>query len=152
MYKILLLNGPNLNLLGIREPEIYGTITLKDIEETVKQRGAAIGVEVRAAQHNSEGAMVDAIHDALRWASGIILNAGAYTHYSIAIRDAIASVRVPTVEVHITNVHAREPFRHRSVLAPVTIGQVVGFGIYGYIMALDGLVHYLNDTSAARIE
>ncbi|NPV52103.1 MAG: type II 3-dehydroquinate dehydratase [Firmicutes bacterium] len=147
MYRVLLLNGPNLNLLGVREPEIYGTTTLKDIEETVKQRGAALGIEVRAAQHNSEGAMVDAIHDALSWASGIILNAGAYTHYSIAIRDAIASVRIPTVEVHISNVHAREPFRRKSVLAPVTIGQVAGFGIYSYVMALDGLAHYLEGRS-----
>ena len=140
---IQVLNGPNLNLLGKREPEVYGSETLGEILEALHNYAADKGVEVRSFQTNSEGALVDAIHEAWNWADGIILNAGAYTHYSLAIRDAIAGIALPVVEVHMSNVHARETFRHQSVLSAVCLGSIIGFGRWSYFLGLDALVWYL---------
>ena len=136
---ILLLNGPNLNMLGTREPEIYGAITLAEIERAVVARGASMQpeLEVVPVQSNHEGALIDAIQTLGRDADGIILNPGAFTHYSIALRDAVASIATPVIEVHISNVHRREEFRRHSVIAPVAAGQIVGLGDYGYHLALE---------------
>jgi 3-dehydroquinate dehydratase-2 len=142
--RVLLLNGPNLNLLGTREPDVYGTSTLADVVAAATQHGATLGLEVTALQSNHEGALVDAMHDAAGWAVGVVCNAGAYTHTSIALRDAVAAIGPPVVEVHLSNVHAREPFRHRSLLAPVCIGVVAGFGPASYRLALDGLRAHLD--------
>jgi 3-dehydroquinate dehydratase-2 len=136
---ILVLNGPNLNLLGTREPEKYGTATLADVEQLAKDAGAAHGLDVECFQSNHEGALVDAIHAARGKAVGIVLNAGAYTHTSVAIRDAISAVALPTVEVHITNVHAREPFRHHSYLSDISKAVIAGAGILGYRFAVEYL-------------
>lgn len=133
---ILVLNGPNLNLTGTRDPKVYGSTTLAQIEQMVKQRGAELGCEVDFMQSNHEGAIIDAIHNARGFYDYMIINAGAYTHYSYAIRDAISSVEIPTIEIHLSNIHAREPFRHESVLAPVCVGQIAGFGAMSYILAL----------------
>ena len=137
--RILLLNGPNLNTLGTREPQIYGTLTLGDIETMVTDRATALGVDVRAFQANSEGDLIDWLQREAPDAVGLIINAGAYTHTSVALHDAIKGAGVPVVEVHISNVHAREPFRHHSYLSPAAAGIVVGFGIDGYALAIDGL-------------
>jgi 3-dehydroquinate dehydratase-2 len=142
--KILVLNGPNLNLLGTREKSVYGTETLADILQDLTQYANERDVELRTFQSNSEGALVDAIHDARNWAGGIVLNAGAYTHYSIALRDAIAGVGLPVVEVHLSNVHAREEFRHKSVLAPVCLGVIAGFGRWSYLLGVDALIRHLS--------
>ncbi|WP_456274076.1 type II 3-dehydroquinate dehydratase [Bacillus sp. AK031] len=141
MYKILLLNGPNLNRLGKREPDIYGKTTLSELEIRMKKTALSAGYELKAEQSNHEGELIDSIH----WAedegfSGIIFNPGAFTHYSYAIRDAVASVDLPVIEVHISNVHKREPFRHHSVLAEVSYGQIVGLGLFGYELALQALI------------
>jgi 3-dehydroquinate dehydratase-2 len=137
MVRISLIHGPNLNLLGAREPEIYGRDGFDEINRKIKQRAQAIGAEVRIFQSNHEGEIIDTIQDAKTWADAIIINPGAYTHYSYAIRDAITTVRLPCIEVHITNVHAREEFRRHSVISPVVSGQIVGLGTLGYILALD---------------
>ncbi|MEM7274832.1 MAG: type II 3-dehydroquinate dehydratase [Actinomycetota bacterium] len=142
--RILVLNGPNLNLLGTREPDVYGTETLDDIMGRLTDLARELDCEVRHRQSNSEGALVDAIHDARSWADGIVCNAGAYTHTSIAIRDAITGTGLPVVEVHLSNVHAREEFRHRSLMAPVCVGVIAGFGSDGYRIALTGLLARLD--------
>ena len=143
MKSVLILNGPNLNLLGTRQPEIYGTTTLKDVEDLCHAHGTALGFEITCAQSNHEGVLIDQIHEAKAHHSAIILNAGAYTHTSIALADAIASVELPVVEVHLSNIHAREEFRHKSFVAAVAVGQICGFGAKGYVMALDALADRL---------
>ena len=144
--KILLINGANLNMLGSREPEKYGSTTLKDIESAVIQRGDELGVQVDVWQSNHEGEIVDKIQSAKGVYDGILINAGGYTHTSVVIRDAIASVQIPTVEIHMTNIHAREEFRHTSLLSGVCIAQVVGFKELSYSLALEGLVNYLKNS------
>ncbi|SIT75091.1 type II 3-dehydroquinate dehydratase [Pontibaca methylaminivorans] len=144
MRSILVLNGPNLNLLGTRQPDIYGETTLAMIEETCARHGAALGLAVTFRQSNHEGVLIDAIHDARDTHDGIVLNAGAYTHSSIALRDAISSVDVPVVELHLSNIHAREDFRHLSHIAPVALGQICGFGAHGYALALEALKAHLE--------
>ncbi len=140
MRSVLILNGPNLNLLGTRQPEVYGKTTLADVEAACVAHGAEKGIEIACFQSNHEGALIDAIHAAKGVHAGIVINAGAYTHTSIALMDAISSVELPVVEVHLSNIHARETFRHTSYIAPVAIGQICGFGLQGYLMALDALV------------
>lgn len=145
--RILLINGPNLNLLGTRNPEVYGSMTLQDIVDRVTQRGEQLGAEIVPFQSNSEGAIIDFIQANAPGADGILINAGAFTHYSLAIRDAFEAVQTPFVEVHISNVHAREEFRHHSVLADIAVAQVAGLGWRGYIAALDSLVGILKERS-----
>lgn len=139
-YKILVLNGPNLNLTGMREPTHYGSATLDEINSALSEAAASLGIDTVFFQSNHEGDIIDYIHSAIDNFDGIILNAGAFTHYSYAIRDAIAAVKVPTVEVHMSNVHAREEFRHTSVIAPVCIGSIAGFGSFSYHLALAALI------------
>jgi 3-dehydroquinate dehydratase, type II len=134
------MNGPNLNLLGTREPEIYGSLTLADIHERLRQRANEADLDIEFMQSNHEGVLVDAIQRARRTVDYIILNAGAFTHYSIALRDAIAAVDVPVIEVHLSNIHQREEFRHKSVIAPVVLGQIVGFGAESYMAALEIII------------
>lgn len=145
MNTIWVINGPNLNLLGVREPGIYGSQNLQSIEDNIRKQASNLGVDISFYQSNHEGVMIDWIHDAMEKADGIILNPGALTHYSYAIRDAISSVRIPVVEVHLSNIHSREPFRHTSVIAPVAIGQIAGFGALSYELGLIALVRHLED-------
>lgn len=144
---ILVVHGPNLNLLGQREPGVYGLATLDDINRWLESDGEKLGAKVSPVQSNHEGALVDAIHTALEQHQGILINPGAYTHTSVAIRDAIAAVKVPTVEVHLSNVYRREEFRHHSYIAPVAIGQISGFGSDSYRLGLQALVNYLRQVS-----
>ena len=143
MTSLLILNGPNLNLLGTRQPDVYGRTTLTDIEAMCKNHAQAIGINVEFQQSNHEGALVDSIHAARGTHDGIILNAGAYTHTSIALMDALASVELPAIELHLSNVHAREEFRHTSYIAKVAVGIICGFGARGYLLAMDALVSHL---------
>ncbi len=145
MKKILVLNGPNLNLLGRRDATQYGVMTLKAIEEKMVLTAQELGVDLAFAQSNHEGVLIDQIHGAIGTYDGIVLNPGAFTHYSIAIRDAIDAAGVPTIEVHLSNIHAREPFRSESVIAPVCIGQVCGLKDKSYTTGLYGLYQYLSD-------
>ncbi len=142
-HHILVLNGPNLNLLGTREPGIYGSETLVDIIEDLRGYAAEREVTITHLQSNSEAELIDAIHSARENVDGIVLNAGAFTHYSIALRDAIGGVGLPVIETHLSNVHARETFRHTSVIAPVCLGVVAGLGRDSYFVAMDGLLRYL---------
>jgi len=146
MTSILILNGPNLNLLGTRQPEVYGHSTLADIEKMCRGHASSRSCEMDFAQSNSEGALIDRVHAAKGVHDGIILNAGAYTHTSIALMDAIASVELPVVELHLSNVHAREDFRHVSYIARVALGVICGFGAAGYPLAMDALLAHLAQT------
>ena len=139
MKKVLILNGPNLNLLGKREPGVYGRYSYEAVCGRIAARARELGMEPSFFQSNSEGALIDALHQAMDVYDGVVLNAGAYTHYSYAIRDAIAAIRLPVIEVHLSNIHAREVFRHTSVLAPVCRGQISGFGPVSYLLALQAL-------------
>ena len=141
---ILIINGVNMNMLGTREPEKYGSMTLKDLEKELYAYSFELGVDIETYQSNHEGEIVEKIQQAKNQFDGIIINAAAYTHTSVAIRDAISAVNIPTVEVHITNIHAREEFRHKSLIAPVCIGQISGFGIHSYKLALKGLSDILK--------
>ena len=143
--KVLFLNGPNLNLLGQREPEVYGHRTLGDIEAMLRERAMRRGVEIDFRQSNAEGDLVDWIQKAKGRFDSIVLNAAAYTHTSVALRDAIAATGIPVIEVHLSNIHAQEEFRHRSLIAPVCVGQISGFGAFSYLLAFDAAVN-LNDT------
>jgi 3-dehydroquinate dehydratase-2 len=145
MTSVLVLNGPNLNLLGQREPAQYGHNTLADVEQLCREAGERLGVGIDCLQSNHEGVLIDAIHEAGRGVKrgevlGVVFNAGAYTHTSVALHDAIKGAEVPVIEVHISNVHARESFRHHSYLSPAAAGIVVGFGVEGYVLAIEGLV------------
>ena len=144
---LLLLNGPNLNLLGQREPGIYGSGTLASIEDGLRQEATAAGAVLECFQSNFEGALVERIHQAIGASQGILINAGAFTHTSIALRDALLGVAIPYVELHLSNTHAREPFRHRSYLADRAVGVVSGFGALSYSLALQGLIHHLQQNA-----
>lgn len=139
--KVLFLNGPNLNLLGTREPGIYGRYTLAQIEAEVRERAAVLGLEIDFRQSNHEGQLVDWIHEASGSGGCVVLNAGAYTHTSLALRDAIAACQVKVIEIHLSNVHAREEFRHRSMIAPVCVGVIAGFGHFSYLLALEAAIN-----------
>src|SRR3990172_7026253 len=146
--RILLINGPNLNTLGRRQPEIYGSTTLQQIEERVRRRAGGLGVEIEAFQSNTEGDIIEFLQRQAGEAAGAIINPGAFTHYSLALRDAFEATGLPFIEVHISNIHAREEFRHHSVLADLAIGQVSGLGWRGYLAALEALVEILKERKA----
>ena len=152
MTRILLLHGPNLNLLGTREPAVYGTLTLDEINTRVADAARRLDGEVRVFQSSHEGALIDAVHDARSWADGIVINPGAYGHSSYSLRDAFTSVRLPAIEVHLSNVHAREKFRHRSVIAPVVTGMLRGLGWRGYVHAVEILIELVRDRRADSAE
>lgn len=144
MPSMLILNGPNLNLLGQRQPEVYGRTSLSDVKEACERHGSSIGYDISFEQTNFEGGLVEEIHKARGVHSGIVLNAGAYTHTSIAIMDAVYSAEVPTVEVHLSNVHAREEFRHKSYLVRACVGQIAGFGLHSYLLGMDAIHSHIS--------
>jgi 3-dehydroquinate dehydratase II len=146
MHSILVLHGPNLNLLGQREPGIYGNLTLDEINRRLVELGKGLGVEVRSFQSNHEGALIDALHEARNWASGVIFNPAGYTHTSVALRDAIAAIGLPVIEVHLSNVHAREEFRQRSLVSAVCAGTISGLGVRSYLLGLRALAEMLSDS------
>ncbi len=143
--KILVLHGPNLNMLGVREPEVYGRDTLEDVNRSLEAAAADRGVEIRVRQSNHEGVLVDEIQQALEWADGILINPGAYTHTSIALHDACVAVGLPVVEVHMSDIHAREEFRHHSYIAPVAVTQICGLGLKSYLLGLEALVDHIGN-------
>jgi len=145
--RILVLNGPNLNLLGVREPEIYGTMTLSELEEEVRRAAETRGVVL---QSNQEGTLIDRLHQARGWADVVLLNAGGLTHTSVSLRDAVVGVGIPVIEIHLSNIHAREPFRHRSLIAPVAAGQIVGFGPFSYLLGLEAAIHVVKQQNRGR--
>jgi 3-dehydroquinate dehydratase-2 len=142
--KILVVNGPNLNLLGIREPGVYGKIGLDDINQRIIDFGTKLEIDVTCFQSNHEGALIDALHDARKWAAGVVINPGGLTHTSIALRDAISGIEIPVVEVHLSNVYAREEFRHKSTISAVCRGKISGFGWMSYILGFEALVHVIK--------
>jgi 3-dehydroquinate dehydratase-2 len=144
MHSILVLHGPNLNLLGLREPGIYGQVSLGEIDRRLVQYGNELGFVVRTYQANSEGALIDALHKACDWASGVVFNPGGYTHTSVALRDAVAAIGLPVVEVHLSNIYAREDFRRQSLIAPACAGEIAGFGWRSYLLGLNALEGLLN--------
>jgi 3-dehydroquinate dehydratase-2 len=139
MGTVLVLHGPNLNLLGTREPEIYGTLTLAEINQRLQRFGSALDQNIRAHQANHEGELIESLQDAISWATGVVFNPAGYTHTSVALRDAVAGCGLPVVEVHMSNIHAREEFRRRSLIAPVCIGSIAGFGWYSYCLGIQAL-------------
>src|SRR5512143_2734632 len=139
MPAILILHGPNLNLLGSRETDVYGVVSLEEIDRRLRQAGEEMGLQVQSFQSNHEGALIDALHDARTWAAGVVFNPAGYTHTSVALRDAVAAIRLPVVEVHLSNVYAREAFRHESLIAPVCAGKITGFGWRSYLLGLYAL-------------
>jgi 3-dehydroquinate dehydratase-2 len=145
MIPLLVLHGPNLNLLGKREPGVYGTLDLEEINRRLVEMGAGLGLEVRTFQSNHEGELIDRLQDARNWARGVVFNAGAYTHTSVALRDAIAAIEIPVVEVHLSNTQAREPFRHVSMIAPVCKGSIAGFGWKSYLLGLHAIAGLFQD-------
>jgi 3-dehydroquinate dehydratase-2 len=149
MIQVLVLHGPNLNLLGTREPEIYGSLTLAEIDQRLDEAGKALGMQVRTVQSNHEGALIDALHEARRWAAGVIFNPGGYTHTSVALRDAVSAIGIPVIEVHLSNVEAREEFRHKSLIAGACRGKITGFGWHSYQLALLALKEILEDQPGA---
>ncbi len=144
-YQILVLHGPNLNLLGRREPGTYGMVTLSEINSRLQAFAGERSAELRIIQANGEGALIDALHDAMDWADGVLINPAGYTHTSVALRDAVAAVDLPAVEVHLSNVHARETFRHTSLVAPVCVGQISGFGWRSYLLGLTALLDVIRE-------
>ena len=145
MVSVLVLHGPNLNLLGEREPEVYGSLALAEINQRLVRLGEELGLEVRCMQSNSEGALIDVLHAARGWARGVVFNPGAYTHTSVALRDAVAGIELPVIEVHLSNVHAREQFRRHSYLSPVCLGVIAGFGWRSYALGLRALAEMLGE-------
>ena len=147
--KILVLHGPNLNLLGVREPGVYGNVGLDEINQRIAEYGLKLGVEVKCCQSNHEGVLIDALHDARSWAAGVVINPGGYTHTSVALRDAIAGIGIPVVEVHLSNVYAREEFRHKSLVSAVCRGKISGFGWRSYLLGLQALIDVVNNDQQA---
>jgi 3-dehydroquinate dehydratase-2 len=150
MKEVLVLHGPNLNLLGEREPEVYGSITLVDLDACLEKEAERLELKVRLRQSNQEGVLIDTLHDARNWASGVIFNPGGYTHTSVALRDAVAAIGLPVVEVHLSNVHGREDLRHQSLIAGVCVGQIAGFGWRSYLLGLQALKAIFEDQEGSE--
>lgn len=148
--KILVLHGPNLNLLGTREPDVYGSLTLDDINNKIIELGNELGAQITCLQSNHEGALIDALHDARSWADGVLFNPGGYTHTSVALRDAVSAIQIPVIEVHLSNVYAREEFRHVSLISAVCKGKIAGFGWRSYLLGLRALVDLYTEAGAGR--